>query len=200
MGCFMRVLLLIRKENSDYNIANYKRAIKMFCGKVVTFKDGAFGELLMRRLKKIDAILLPGGECTTKWDKFLISFAIKNNKRLLGICQGMQEMGKYGSDDKLLECKRHALHDGSKHLVYLNDGILKRLGGSVLLVNSYHREKLEKSSYFRITGISVDGVIEAIEGDNFMIGVQWHPEKDIDDNIFSQKLFKLFVTGNDSML
>lgn len=196
----MKVLLLIRKENSDYNIANYKRAIKMFGGKVVTFKDGAFGELLMRRLKKIDAILLPGGECTTKWDKFLISFAIKNNKRLLGICQGMQEMGKYGSDDKLLECKRHALLDGSKHLVYLNDGILKRLGGTVLQVNSYHREKLEKSSYFRITGISEDGVIEAIEGDNFMIGVQWHPEKDIDDNIFSQKLFKLFVTGNDSML
>lgn len=196
----MKVLLLIRKENSDYNIANYKRAIKMFGGKVVTFKDGAFGELLMRRLKKIDAILLPGGECATKWDKFLISFAIKNNKRLLGICQGMQEMGKYGSDDKLLECKRHALLDGSKHLVYLNGGILKRLGGSVLLVNSYHREKLEKSSYFRVTGISEDGVIEAIEGDNFMIGVQWHPEKDIDDNIFSQKLFKLFVTGNDSML
>lgn len=196
----MRVLLLIRKENSDYNIANYKRAIKMFGGKVVTFKDGAFGELLMRRLNKIGAILLPGGECTTKWDKFLISFAIKNNKRLLGICQGMQEMGKYGSDDKLLECKRHALLDGSKHLVYLNDGILKRLGGAVLQVNSYHREKIEKSSYFRVTGISEDGVIEAIEGDNFMIGVQWHPEKDIDDNTFSQKLFKLFVTGNDSML
>lgn len=196
----MKVLLLIRKENSDYNIANYKRAIKMFGGKVVTFKDGAFGELLMRRLKKIGAILLPGGECTTKWDKFLISFAIKNNKRLLGICQGMQEMGKYGSDDKLLECKRHALLDGSKHLVYLNDGILKRLGGTVLQVNSYHREKLEKSSYFRVTGISEDGIIEAIEGDNFMIGVQWHPEKDIDDNIFSQKLFKLFVTGDDSML
>lgn len=196
----MRVLILIRKENSDYNIANYKRAIKMVGGKVVIFKDGASENLLMRRLKKIDAILLPGGEHATKWDNFLISYAIKNNKRLLGICQGMQEMGRYSSDDELLECKRHALHDGSKHLVYLNDGILKRLGESVLLVNSYHREKIEKSSYFRVTGISEDGVIEAIEGDNFMIGVQWHPEKDIDDNIFSQKLFKLFVTGDDSML
>lgn len=196
----MRVLILIRKENSDYNIANYKRAIKMVGGKVVIFKDGASRNLLMRRLKKIDAILLPGGEHATKWDNFLISYAIKHNKRLLGICQGMQEMGKYGSDDKLLECKRHALLDGSKHLVYLNDGILKRLGGTVLQVNSYHREKLEKSSCFRVTGISEDGIIEAIEGDNFMIGVQWHPEKDIDDNIFSQKLFKLFVTGNDSML
>lgn len=196
----MRVLILIRKENSDYNIANYKRAIKMVGGKVVIFKDGASGNLLMRRLKKIDAILLPGGEHATKWDNFLISYAIKNNKRLLGICQGMQEMGRYGSNDELLECKRHALLDGSKHLVYLNDGILKRLGESVLLVNSYHREKIEKSFYFRVTGISEDGVIEAIEGDNFMIGVQWHPEKDIDDNIFSQKLFKLFATGDDSML
>lgn len=74
----MRVLILIRKENSDYNIANYKRAIKMVGGKVVIFKDGASGNLLMRRLKKTDAILLPGGEHVTKWDNFLISYAIKN--------------------------------------------------------------------------------------------------------------------------
>lgn len=44
-------------------------------------------------------------------------------------------------------------------------------------------------------GYSEDGIVEAIElkENDFAIGVQWHPERIIDDSIECKKLFDKFI-------
>ena len=41
----------------------------------------------------------------------------------------------------------------------------------------------------------MDGLIEAVEKkqEDFNIGVQWHPEKNFDTDIYSQRLLKAFI-------
>ena len=44
-------------------------------------------------------------------------------------------------------------------------------------------------------GYSDDGIIEAIElkENNFAIGVQWHPERIIDESVECRKIFDKFI-------
>ena len=61
-------------------------------------------------------------------------------------------------------------------------------------VNSHHKQTLERSNYFKAVGYSDDGLIEAVEGEgDFQIGVQWHPERMLDFDEGSVKLFKAFL-------
>ena len=55
-----------------------------------------------------------------------------------------------------------------------------------LLVNSYHHQGIKTvAPNFKISAISEDGVVEAIEMGN-IIGGEWHPEKLNDLNIFKK--------------
>ena len=48
-------------------------------------------------------------------------------------------------------------------------------------VNSYHHQALRTCpTGFMLSGVSEDGIIEAIEKDH-VIGVQWHPERLLHD-------------------
>jgi putative glutamine amidotransferase len=67
-----------------------------------------------------------------------------------------------------------------------------------LQVNSFHREALvEISNQIIVSGYSDDGLIEAIERPDrrFGMGVQWHPERLIDDTADADALFKAFVAA-----
>ena len=53
---------------------------------------------------------------------------------------------------------------------------------------------MERSNYFKAVGYSDDGLIEAVEGSgDFQIGVQWHPERMLDFDEGSVRLFKAFL-------
>lgn len=59
------------------------------------------------------------------------------------------------------------------------DSLLYNMFGAELAVNSFHHQAVrEVPQGFKVTAISPDGVIEAIESTEFksIIGVQWHPE------------------------
>ena len=53
------------------------------------------------------------------------------------------------------------------------------------------------NNLFEIDALSEDNVIEAIEIKNkkFVLGVQWHPEKDFKNNIDSKKIFLSFINS-----
>src|SRR5207247_131394 len=71
------------------------------------------------------------------------------------------------------------------HEVKLKPGsrIAQIAGASKLLTNSFHHQAVRPDRVgagFIPTAWSYDGVIEAIEpeaGDRFILGVQWHPER-----------------------
>ena len=64
-----------------------------------------------------------------------------------------------------------------------------------LIVNSRHHQAIKESAQkFRVSAISEDNVIEAIERDDhpWLVGVQWHPE-DMLDHPEQALLFKKFI-------
>ena len=194
----LNILLLIREENSYENILNYINAIMMFGGTVYTVYDYENKGKVLKLLEKVNGILLPGGNKVGKLDFFLINYAIVNKLKLLGICQGMQSMAIYNSNEKIIKIGngKHKQNEGYVHKVKLYDSKLKNLiNKEELYVNSHHMETVTGSNYFRVIGISDDGLIEAIESDNniFQLGIEWHPEKMIDYDLDSRIILNSFV-------
>ncbi len=114
----------------------------------------------------------------------------KNNKPILGICAGIQEINVVfgGTLNQLI--KNHNLKDKSKHNVEIKkDTLLCSIYKKEYMeVNSYHKQSIKDiAPGFKVGAISSDGVIEAIEKDN-IIAVQWHPEA-----LYDMKLFEKFI-------
>ncbi len=86
----------------------------------------------------------------------------------------------------------------SKHEVFFDEGsTLYNIFGNIVKFPSIHNfivkdNTLDNSKIFKVIGKSPDGTIEAIEGldqNNFIVGVQFHPELEEKN----AKLFKEFV-------
>lgn len=134
-----------------------------------------------------DAFLIIGGKNINEYHYQVIEYALKTNKKLLGICLGMQAIASYSNNkdelNTLYEISKH-YHDNITHnkkelLVHTvkfdKNSILYKLLGENLLVNSIHKFAVKKvTKPFRVVGLNND-VIEAIEYKN-IIGVQFHPE------------------------
>jgi putative glutamine amidotransferase len=63
-------------------------------------------------------------------------------------------------------------------------------------VNTTHHQAIDRVALsLRVGARSPDGVIEAVEareGDRFIVGVQWHPERLIEQEVHL-RLFEAFV-------
>jgi putative glutamine amidotransferase len=67
-----------------------------------------------------------------------------------------------------------------------------------VLVNSSHHQAIDQpGQMLRVAAISpVDGVIEALEGatsEQFLLAVQWHPERSYENSAASREIFSAFV-------
>ena len=122
----------------------------------------------------------------------LVRLAANRQIPILGICRGIQVMTAalggtlYQDIDTQMEGK-HIKHSQdldrayASHTVNLEpDSILAQLFHTEkLAVNSFHHQAVkEPAPGFRVTALSTDGVIEAVESTEYksMLGVQWHPE------------------------
>lgn len=122
--------------------------------------------------------------------KSIVELFESNNKPILGICAGIQELNVIfgGSLNQLIQ--NHNLKDKSKHSVKLdiNSFLYKVYNTDYIEVNSYHSQSIKDlAPNFNVTAVSNDGTIEGIEKGN-IIGVQWHPEV-----LQDVKLFKKFI-------
>ncbi|HBH3045628.1 TPA: gamma-glutamyl-gamma-aminobutyrate hydrolase family protein, partial [Clostridioides difficile] len=83
------------------------------------------------------------------------------------------------------------------HKVDVKEGsILEGILGKQLLTNSYHHQSVNQlGKGLKAIAYSKDGIIEAIEkeDENFVVGVQWHPEMMVDYCNKMEKLFKYFI-------
>lgn len=127
-----------------------------------------------------------------KLDKKIIDLFIKYNKPILGICGGLQTLNVYFGGDLNQNIFNHKLYDGSTHKIKISsNSFLSRVYiKEEIEVNSYHRQAIRKlAPNFKVTAVSEDGIIEAIEDGN-IIGVQYHPEK-LDNINFFREFIKL---------
>lgn len=128
-----------------------------------------------------------------RWDseRLWLNTALAADKPVLGICLGMQIMnvvagGKMIQDipdqrpGSLVHGTPSRLH---RHPVEIINGThLSELGsaGMVEITSSHHQAIVDVPPPYRLAATSPDGLIEAIEHaeKDFVIGVQWHPERD----------------------
>lgn len=105
---------------------------------------------------------------------------------VLGVCLGMQMMALVAGG--VLEqcmpetCPTHAQHWEREHAVEPvgEPGIVLRG-----VVRSKHRQAVADAGSMAVTARAPDGVVEAIadEGRRYCLGVQWHPERTLDDAV-----------------
>lgn len=158
-------------------------------------------QMLVRQLEMCDGILMPGGFKMLNSDFFILDYAIKNDIPILGICLGMQIMANYKkeiwNERNASNGINHRVENGELvHFVNVSydSKLYSIVNKSRFKVNSLHNYHVLSSKYYEEVGYSEDGLIEAIEYpfNSFNIGVQWHPEKDLTNEV-SRSLITSFV-------
>ncbi|MGH4123175.1 MAG: gamma-glutamyl-gamma-aminobutyrate hydrolase family protein [Clostridium sp.] len=141
------------------------------------------------------------------FDIKLVKIALEMNKPILGICRGEQILNVAGGgslhqdlsyiDGCFIKHNQGSLPSVATHTVQILEGTkLHEILGDTVMTNSFHHLAIkEVAPGYKISAISKDGVIEAIEkeGGGFILGVQWHPEMMAKDHPVMLKIFKKLI-------
>ncbi|MCX7702923.1 MAG: gamma-glutamyl-gamma-aminobutyrate hydrolase family protein [Planctomycetota bacterium] len=137
-----------------------------------------------------------------EFDFLLVERALEKRLPILGICGGEQLLNVALGGSLIQHIPRNRGHTSSpKQLCFhkirieretLLHQILKR---DEMLVNSYHHQAVRKlGKGLVISACSEDGIVEAIEDKRRMlIGVQWHPERETEEDVTKNRLFGWLV-------
>jgi putative glutamine amidotransferase len=144
-------------------------------------------------------------------DELLLQDAYNMRKPVLGICYGLQILNVYRTGTLIQHIDSPVNHAAGRkvavaHTVEVNPASkLAEIVASgakkdplVVSVNSSHHQAADVvGDGLRVVARSPqDGVIEAFEGtspDHFVVAVQWHPERSIDEDEPSRAIFRSLV-------
>jgi gamma-glutamyl-gamma-aminobutyrate hydrolase PuuD len=135
------------------------------------------------------------------WELAVAKATLRLGVPLLGICRGMQVLNVACGGtlhQHIPDLVGHNNHSGTSegfgvHKVRVTSGtqILSILpdGGQFFDVPTHHHQAVEKVGDGLVAvAWAEDGIVEAIEGTNpgeeFVVGVQWHPEQGTDPRLF----------------
>ena len=136
----------------------------------------------------------------------IFDYIYEKNIPCLGTCLGMQTiacaMNNRNSSDVLskVETNIEHKHMDSEFVHYIdidkNTKLYDIIKKDRIQVNSKHSYCINKAKNMKISAYSEDGIIEAIESENkkFIIGVQWHPEELLDENM--EKIIKALIENS----
>jgi putative glutamine amidotransferase len=151
-------------------------------------------------------------------DEAILTHAFTSSKPVLAICYGCQILNVHLHGSLIQDIpdvrpdRPQAVPHGTTdlaagatggdqhHDAVLSAGSLlaKLAGASTAPVNSSHHQAIDQpGEKLRVTAHAPDGTVEAVEwtGDsNWVVGVQWHPERMPDDPL-AQRLFQQFVAA-----
>ena len=140
-------------------------------------------------------------------DELLLLDASNLCKPLLGICYGFQAMNVWHGGTLLQHLATAVNHTADRTVVEAHPieiearSRLRRILGlgsrTTLAVNSSHHQAIAVlgDGLVRAAWSPDDGIVEAAEGhgDQFLLGVQWHPERILAESRAAQGLFQAFV-------
>jgi putative glutamine amidotransferase len=149
-------------------------------------------------------------------DFALLEHAMGVGKPVLAICYGIQSLNVFLGGSLVQDIpseigskvchdtEEETLPDGTEpadpmHGAHFEPGrVLDLWGASQAEINSsHHQSVLEPGLGLRITAHAADGVVEAVEwtwDENWVVGVQWHPER-MPKNPLAQALFRDLIAA-----
>jgi putative glutamine amidotransferase len=137
-------------------------------------------------------------------DELLLQDAYNMRKPVFGICYGLQSLNVWRTGTLVQHIESRINHSPADkaapaHSVGVEPGSLlarelASSGQGIIQVNSSHHQAADVvGDGLRVTARSSDdGVIEAIEGTlpgHYVLAVQWHPERDFQQDTNSRQLF-----------
>ncbi len=139
-----------------------------------------------------------------KWEIKLFEKAYNHNLPVLGICRGMQLMNVALGGSLYQDLKEQSISHWPDDKEYLNHQVRIKLETKLhqtlcsdkIIVNSYHHQAIKNlADEFKVAAESQGEIIEAIEAvkEDFVIGVQWHPEDLVSSRPCFVQLFKSLV-------
>lgn len=150
---------------------------------------------------ELNAFILSGGEDLGKsperdeTEYAIYKYAINNKLPLLGICRGLQAIYFWNGGRVLNQSTEFK----QRHVAQIHKVLIGNLSYKV---NSYHGNKLDKSSLpksLKIIAICIDdNTIEAVSGDN-ILAMMWHPEREESFQEWEIKLIRSFFKRRDEI-
>jgi putative glutamine amidotransferase len=147
-------------------------------------------------------------------DELLLQDAYNMRKPVLGICYGLQILNVYRTGTLVQHIESAINHDagrkvavahpveveaGSKLAEIVAAGPSTAEGSALQIpVNSSHHQSADVigDGLRAVARSPQDGIIEALEGtspDHFVLAVQWHPERSLDNDEPSRAIFRALV-------
>jgi putative glutamine amidotransferase len=147
-------------------------------------------------------------------DELLLQDAYNMRKPVFATCYGLQSLNvwrtgtldqklpagiKHDAGSRIAQAHRVQLDPQSKLAAILREARALPAGNELAMpVNSSHHQALEMlgDGLRLVAWCPEDGVKEAVEGtapDQFVLAVQWHPERTYDSDEASRALFRAFV-------
>jgi N5-(cytidine 5'-diphosphoramidyl)-L-glutamine hydrolase len=138
----------------------------------------------------IDGFILSGGDNIgddperDQTEKEIIEYSIDHKIPILGICRGMQVINRYFEGSIITTVNMN--HVRKNHdIQIINKNISKEFGTNLFEVNSFHNNIIKKENLgknLEVFAISKnDETVEGFFHKEFpMVGVMWHPEREID--------------------
>jgi len=140
----------------------------------------------------------------------LLTDAFANRKPVLGICYGLQSLNVFRGGTLLQHIASPVNHEAGRKVALAHEVAIEpasKLGeiastkdGRPIRVNSSHHQSADSvGKALRIVArCPDDSVIEALEGidpDHFILAVQWHPERSVDQDELSRTLFGALIAA-----
>lgn len=148
-------------------------------------------------------------------DEILLTDAYRARKPLLGICYGLQILNVHRAGSLVQHIESPVNHEAGRgvpvaHTIDVDAGsklarIVKESAATMsgVPVNSSHHQSVDRvGNELRIVArCPDDGVVEAVEGtspEHFVLAVQWHPERSVEEDAVSRAIFSTFVKAAQS--
>ncbi|MCF6093858.1 gamma-glutamyl-gamma-aminobutyrate hydrolase family protein [Microaerobacter geothermalis] len=214
-------------DSKFHLFASYVKAIQISGGIPILIPISQI-ENISHVLDLIDGLLLSGGGNSSRlktmsrlpnlyeqnpfrheFDTAITTHALKRKMPILGICRGHQTINEVMGGTMHLNLQDITSHNHlqtekaniSTHLIKITESsqMFKCYGEKMVRVNSFHRQAVDKpGNGLRVTAVSEDGIVEAIEGINypFLLGVQFHPENMLSVHEGHRSVYDEFVKAS----